>query len=145
MHRITRIACAGFLLIAAAAHAHGYAVGDVRVQHPWIRATVQGTREARAFMRIYNQGHVPERLLSATSSIASRVELRAGASSTATIDLPPRKSITFESSGPHLLFTGLKRPLLKGERIVLVLRFERSGELRIEIEVQSADSKRSRH
>ncbi len=145
MQRITRIACAGFLLIAAAAYAHGYAIGDVRVQHPWTRATVEPTREAPAFMRIYNQGHLPERLLSATSSIASRVELRAGASPTATIELPPRKSITLESSGPHLLLADLARPLLKGERIILLLRFERSGELRIEVEVQSADSKRSRH
>ena len=33
----------------------------------------------------------------------------------------------------------------KGDRIPIVLRFERSGELRIELEVQSADSHRSRH
>jgi copper(I)-binding protein len=73
------------------------------------------------------------------------VELRAGNTPTAAIDLPPRKSITLRPSGPHLLLTALERPLRKGERITLLLRFERSGELHVEVEVQSADSKRSHH
>jgi copper(I)-binding protein len=145
MQRIARAVCAAFLLIAATAYAHGYAIGELRVHHPWTRATTQDTREAQVFMRIYNHGHVPDRLLSAMSSIASRVELRLAASSTATIEVPPRKSTTLQSNGPHLLLAGLERPLLKGERIILLLRFERSGELRIEVEVQGADSKRSHH
>jgi len=43
------------------------------------------------------------------------------------------------------LLTGLTRPLLKGDRIPVRLRFERSGETSVEVEVQSAESRRPRH
>jgi copper(I)-binding protein len=145
MNRMARIVCTVLFLTATAAHAHGYAIGEVRVQHPWASATAASTREALVFMRIYNQGHAPERLLSATSAVAKCVELRTGASPTASIALPARKSITLEPGGLHLLLADLERPLPKGERFILLLRFERSGELSIEVEVQSADSKRPRH
>jgi copper(I)-binding protein len=138
------ILCA-LLLNAGAAHAHAYAIGDVRVQHPWIRATPVGTRQAAAFMRIYNKGHTAERLISATSPVAGRVELRAADSSASAIALPVGKAVELEPGGLHLLLADLERPLLKGERIVLLLRFERAGDLRIEVEVQSAASKRPRH
>lgn len=145
MWRITPILCAALLLEADAAHAHAYAIGDVRVQHPWTRATTAATRRAAVFMRIHNEGSTPQRLVSATSPIAGRVELRTPKSPLRAIDLPARKAIELEPRGLHLVLEDLDRPLLKGERIVLLLRFDQAGDLRIEVEVQSAESKRPRH
>jgi copper(I)-binding protein len=37
------------------------------------------------------------------------------------------------------------RPLAKGERVPLMLRFERAGELHVELEVQGLDSRKAYH
>jgi hypothetical protein len=76
---------------------------------------------------------------------AGRVELRAADSPASAIELPAAKVVELKPGGLHLLLMDLERPLLKGERIVLLLRFDRVGDLRIDAEVQSAESKRSRH
>jgi copper(I)-binding protein len=60
-------------------------------------------------------------------------------------DAPARARLTLQPNGPHLMFIGLKRPFAKGERIPLVLRFEKAGELHVELEVQAPDSRRAHH
>jgi copper(I)-binding protein len=43
------------------------------------------------------------------------------------------------------MLVDLARPLKKGERFTMRLRFERSGELEIELEVQELGSRHPRH
>ena len=136
---------AGLLLASGSSHAHGYEAGDVRVQHPWTRAAAAGARQVAVFMRIENRGRGADLLVAAASPVAGRIEVRNRAGSTAAIELPAQRAIDLEPGGPHLLLADLQRPLVKGERVPLVLRFERSGELRIELEVQGADTRRPRH
>ena len=145
MQKLTGVISAALLCTAAVAHAHSYKTGDIRVQHPWTRATPPDVRQTTAFMRIQNRGQLPERLLSVTSPVAARVEVLPMAGSAGTIELPARKTVELEPGGAYVLLTDLQRQLLKGDRIVLLLRFERSGELRVEVEVQSIDSKRRNH
>jgi len=43
------------------------------------------------------------------------------------------------------MLVDLARPLKKGERFPMTLRFERAGELEIELEVQEIGSRHPRH
>jgi periplasmic copper chaperone A len=43
------------------------------------------------------------------------------------------------------MLVGLKKPLVKGDRLPLTLRFERAGELQVELEVQAADTRKPHH
>jgi hypothetical protein len=43
------------------------------------------------------------------------------------------------------MVVGLKKPLARGDRVPLTLRFERAGELQVMIEVQAPDSKKPHH
>lgn len=60
-------------------------------------------------------------------------------------EMPPRKLFSLKPGGPHLMLVGLKQPFLKGQHIPLVLRFERAGEVRIDLEVQSSGAAKPHH
>ena len=51
-------------------------------------------------------------------------------------DIPPNGSFELKPSGAHLMLMNLKAPLKAGEKVPLVLRFQRSGEVQVELEVR---------
>jgi copper(I)-binding protein len=60
-------------------------------------------------------------------------------------EIPPRGSITLRPGGSHLMLVDLERPLKKGERLPMKLRFERAGEIDVELEVQEQGARHPRH
>jgi hypothetical protein len=140
-------------LPAAPAAAHGYGAGDVRVRHPWTRATPPGATVAAGYLEIRNSGRTPDRLTGASSPAAAAVEMHVMAREgdvvkmreVRSIEVPGRQRFVLDPKGSHLMLVGLKKPLAKGDRVPLVLRFERAGEIRVELEVQAADSRRAHH
>jgi copper(I)-binding protein len=59
--------------------------------------------------------------------------------------IPAGQRLTLRPGGQHLMIVGLKKPLAIDERIPLTLRFERAGEIQVELRVQSADSRKPHH
>jgi copper(I)-binding protein len=141
------LACAGF------ASAHNHEKGDIQVRHPWSRATAPGAKVAAGYMEIRNAGTQPDRLVSATTGVAQRVEMhiteRAGdvmkMRQVKAFEIPARERYELRPSGPHLMLVDITRPLKKGERFTMKLRFERAGELEIQLEVQELGSRRPHH
>jgi len=148
-----RLFIAGLMLVAAGAMAHSHAKDDIEVRHPWSRATPPGARVAVGYMEIRNSGSQPDRLLSASTPAAQRVEMhitqREGEvmkmRPVKAFEIPARERITLRPGGSHLMLVDLARPLKKGERFPMTLRFERAGELEIELEVQEIGSRHPRH
>jgi len=60
-------------------------------------------------------------------------------------EIPARSRIHLRPGGAHLMLMDLARPLKKGERVPMTLRFERAGEVQIDLEVQEAGSRHPRH
>jgi hypothetical protein len=60
-------------------------------------------------------------------------------------EIPARERITLRPGGSHLMLVDLAQPLEKGARFVMKLRFERAGELEVEVEVQEIGSRHPRH
>jgi copper(I)-binding protein len=148
------LACAvAGVLAAGQAAAHGYSAGEMTVRHPWSRATPPGANVAAAYLEIRNSGKAPDRVVGAASPAAERVELHVQLREGDVLkmrevpgfDVPARQRLTLRPGGSHLMLVGLKKPLAVGERIPLTLRFERAGELKIELEIQPGDSKRPHH
>ena len=138
---------------AAPVLAHGYEKDELAVRHPWTRATPPGAVVAAGYLEIRNSGKVTDRLLGATSPVAERVELHVtrsegdvvGMRERDALEVPARQRLVMRPGGPHLMLVGLKRPFAKGERVPVTLRFERAGELQIDLEVQAGDSRRAHH
>ena len=148
------VACVAIGVTAQApAAAHGYGKGELHVRHPWTRATPPGAKVAAGYLEIRNSGKEPDRVLGAFTPVAERVELHVMAREGEVMKMrevenfavPARQRLTLRPGGPHLMIVGLKKPLAKGERIPLTLRFERAGEVQVEVEVQAADSRKPHH
>lgn len=148
-----RLALALALCSAASALAHGFSKGDLAVRHPWTRATPPGAKVAAGYLEIRNSGKEPDRVIGAASAAAERVELhvlkREGEvvrmREVKDFEVPARERLVLRPGGSHLMIVGLRKPLAKGERIPLTLRFERAGDLRFELEVQAMDSRKAHH
>ncbi len=138
---------------ACAAFGHNHEKGDIQVRHPWARATPPGTTVAAGYLEIRNNGKEADRLLSASTPVAKRVELHVTEHSDhiakmrqlRAFEVPGRERLTLSPGGAHLMLVDIVQPLKKGERFPLTLRFERAGELKVEVEVQELGARHPRH
>ena len=141
------------LLASAPVSGHGYEKGDLRVGHPWTRATPPGAKVAAGYLSIRNSGQQPDRILGASSPAAERVELhiqvRNGSvvkmREVQSVEVPPGRSRMLRPGSVHLMLVNLRKPLVRGQRVPLTLRFERAGEVQVELEVQAADTAGQAH
>ena len=141
------------IFLASTAFAHSFEKGELHIRHPWARATPPGTTVGVGYFEIRNNGAQPDRLLSATSPAAKRVEMHltehageiAKMRQLRAFEVPARERLTLEPNGAHLMLIDVVQPLKKGERFPMKLRFERAGEIEVEFEVQEMGSRHSRH
>ncbi len=137
--KMLRAAIAGFTLtlLCACARTDGTSIGDLRIDRPWIRATAPGAPAAGGFATIRNAGRAPDRLLSAQSDLAGRVEvhevLRDGGMMRMRhmpqgLAIPAGEKVVLQPGGYHLMLIAPKRRYAEGETVPVRLRFERAGE-----------------
>lgn len=133
-------------LALAAGLATGLAQAQIHVDAPWARATAPGQPAGGGFLKLHNAG-ATDRLLGASApGVAERVELHTmqmdgdvmRMRQVDAIALPAGKQVSLEPGGLHLMFMGLKQPLQAGSSFPLKLRFEKAGELAVEVQVQAA-------
>jgi copper(I)-binding protein len=132
--------------VAAGAFAHEYQAGKLKIAHPWARITVPGQQAGGAFFSVQNTG-AADRLLGASSPAAARVELHTMAMEgnvmkmreVDVIELPAGKTVDLQpSTAQHVMLSGLKAPLKLGDKVPLTLRFEKAGEVKVELKVEAA-------
>ena len=140
-------------LLVPAAIGHNHERGDIQVSHPWSRATPPGAKVGVAYMEIRNRSGQADKLLAASTPIARAVEMHVTQRDgevmkmrqVQAFEIPARERYELRPGGSHLMLIDLERPLKKGERLAMRLRFERAGELEIELEVQEQGARRPHH
>lgn len=140
---------AAFALPAAA---HDYTAGDIAIGHPWTRAAGANATGA-GFMTLRNTGTQPDRLVSAASPIARHIELHTHVRDgdvmrmrpVESVPVPAGQSVELRPGGYHLMMMGLTAPLQQGARVPVTLRFERAGEVQVELSVEAAGARASGH
>jgi hypothetical protein len=150
--RRTLLAVAAAALAAPPARAHDYTAGDLAIGHPWTRAAGANANGA-AFMRLRNTGAQPDRLVSASTPIARVVELhtmiREGdvmrMRPVTDIAVAPGQTVELRPGGFHVMLIGLTAPMPQGGRVPLTLRFERAGEVQVELTVEAAGARGAGH
>jgi copper(I)-binding protein len=138
------------LLLAALLPLPAFAqeAGPIRIEQPWTRAAGQGMQGA-GYLTIRNTGAQADRLVSASSPAATRMELHTHLRDgdvmrmrpVEAIPVPANGTVTLEPAGLHLMLMGLTRPLNQGETIPVTLRFERAGEVTVNLAVQAAGAR----
>jgi len=49
------------------------------------------------------------------------------------IEIPAEKEVVLAPGGVHLMFLGLKQPIVKDQLVPVTLRFERSGDIDVQL------------
>jgi periplasmic copper chaperone A len=130
--------------IAHTTQAHEFKLGAIAIGHPYARATVPGQPAGGGFLKLENKGDA-DRLLSASASVSGSVELHSMSMDgdvmrmrqVNAIDLPAGKTVELKPGGLHIMFIGLKAPLKAGDSFPLKLKFEKAGEVTVEVKVEA--------
>jgi len=132
-------------LIAPAA-AHEYNIGSLHIGHPWSRATPKGATIGAGYLKITNNGTTPDRLLGGSSEAANSFELHVMSMENGVmkmrpveggIEIKPGETVEFKPESYHVMFVGLKEPLVQGHRVKATLDFEKAGKVAVEFVVES--------
>ena len=131
-------------LSAAPALAQEIKAGDLTIEKPWARATPKGAEVGAGYLVIRNDGASPDRLTGGSADFAA-VEIHEMAMAGGVMTMrelkdglviPAHGAAKLAPGGYHLMFTGLKRPLVKGERVKATLTFEHAGAVAVDFAVQ---------
>ena len=131
---------AGLLLLAFIATP---AMAQVTITDAWTRATAPGAKIAAGYMTIKNAAKTPDKLLSASSPSAERVETHVTVKEgdifrmreVKGYEIPASGSFELKPGGAHLMLVNVKAPLKEGDKVPLTLRFERAGQVKTELQV----------
>jgi periplasmic copper chaperone A len=132
------------LACATTAVAAEFDIGNVQVLDPWTAATPKGSQVAGGYMVIRNKGSEPERLIGASSEVASRVdvhkmEMEGGVAKMRPVEggleIKPGESVELKRGSFHVMFMDLKRPLEQGQKVKATLEFQKSGKVEVEFAV----------
>ncbi len=133
--------------VPSLAQAHDSIHGSNGITHPRARITSPGATNGAVYLVIENTGAETERLIGAATPRAEKVELHATEMEGEVMTMRPREAVeikpadivSFEPGGLHIMLFKLSAPLKEGERFPLTLRFEKAGELTIDVAVERGD------
>lgn len=120
-----------------------YRIGQLKIEHPYARATVPGQKVAGGFMKIENKG-AADQLIAASSPLAGEMQLHTMTMDgnvmkmreVKVIDVPANGSVELKPGGLHLMFMDIKSPLKIGEAVPVKLKFQKAGEVEIKVLVR---------
>jgi copper(I)-binding protein len=118
----------------------------VKVTNAWARATPPSAKMGAAYLTIKNTGKEDDRLKSVTTEVAAAPQIH-----TMTMDsgimqmrelteglaIPAGGEVALSPDGTHIMLTGLKKPLVEGQKFDLLLHFEKAGEVKVTADIKS--------
>jgi copper(I)-binding protein len=142
--RFASLFAASATIVLASCSSGTGAPANIQITDAWARATIPGQTGAAAYLTIVNTGGTDDRLVSVSSPIATGATLHSISSEGGVmrmrmlsdgLSVPAGATVKLQPSGNHAMLTGVSKPLAKGSSFPLNLRFERSGERQISVQV----------
>jgi copper(I)-binding protein len=141
MQTLSRSLVAAALLACVAAQAQT----APKVEAAWARPTVAGQSAGGAFLKITG-GASADRLVAVSAPVAKATELHTmkmegnvmRMHAVPGIDVPAGQAVELKPGGLHVMFMGLSEPLKAGATFPLTLRFEKAGEVKVDVKVTTA-------
>ena len=130
------IAATALTLGSILASTPGVLANDVMVKGAFARASAVSTAKAGAvYMTLSNQAAAPDKLLQITTESAASAGVHESAEKDgvatmrpiARLEIPAGGNVELKPGGYHIMLLGLKAPLIKGDMIMLRLKFEHAG------------------
>ena len=113
-----------------------------KVEAAWARPTVDGQAAGGGFLKITG-GASADRLLSVSAGVSKTTELHTMEMDgnvmrmrpIEALDIPAGATVELKPGGRHVMFMGLAQPLKVGTSFPLTLRFEKAGEVKVDVQV----------
>ena len=130
--------------IASPVLAQDFKSGDIVIEKPFARATPKGAEVGGAYFTVRNNGAKPDRLTGGTADFANveihQMKMDNGVMTMSALpkglNIPAHTTIRLAPGGYHVMFTHLKKPLEKGDKIAATMNFENAGPIVIEFPVE---------
>jgi copper(I)-binding protein len=127
------------------------AATSIAIEEPWTRATPPGAKVGAGYMKI--KSVTADRLVGATSPAAAKVEMHVTEKKgdvmrmreVKAYEIPAGGSFELAPSGAHLMLVDLKAPLKEGTKVPVTLRFEKAGEVKVELQVRALGASAHSH
>lgn len=146
MIRFARIALASAVLFAAPVFAHNGVIHHelLNISGPFSRATLPNAPVGGGYVTIENRGKTADRLVSVSSDVAAETQIHEMAMEGDVmkmrqlpdgVEIPAGETVLLAPGGVHIMFMGLKQPFVEGQTIPVILNFEQSGPVEVELNV----------
>ena len=133
------------MLVAATlllSFAGGVEAADLAVEGAWARATPKGAAVGAGYLTIRNDG-AADRLTGVAVDFGDaqlhEMKMDGGVMQmrrlSGGLDIPAHATVQLAPGGYHLMFVGLKHPLVKGETVKATLAFEHAGPIVVDMPV----------
>ncbi|MGL5362291.1 MAG: copper chaperone PCu(A)C [Bosea sp. (in: a-proteobacteria)] len=139
-------------LPATGASAHDYTLGDLKIGHPWTRATPAGAKVAGGYLSVQNNGSTPDRLIGGSMEFAGHVEIHEMSmvdnimrmrELPKGLEIPAGAKVELKPGSYHVMFMQLKKQLKEGDKVKGQLVFEKAGTVDVVFNVDSVAAKGS--
>jgi periplasmic copper chaperone A len=132
-----------------------FAEGGLQVDNAYALVAPGSGRTAAVFMELVNHGAAGDRLISAASDVAERVELHTHVMSAEGLmqmlpveegfAIPAHGAYALARGGDHVMLMGLTQELDSGDKFTLTLTFEQAGKVVVVVPVRDDDPAATDH
>lgn len=138
-------------MLAALASVLGFGIalaqssGAISIEKPYSRATPGGAQVGAGYMIIINKGATPDRLVSASSPAADKVQIHEMSMDGGImkmrelgggLHIEAGKAVALAPGGYHLMMMNIKAPFKAGDKVPVTLTFEKAGAIDVMLDVQ---------
>ncbi len=136
------------LLLVVSVSACGGSKGpDIKISNPWARPSPKMATSGAAYMIIENKGKEDDALIGAESDVSNNTEIHEMVVDENSVmhmkpvegqrlTIPARGKVELKPGGYHIMLINLKHQLQEGEIVHLTLKFEKSGEMKVDAPVK---------
>jgi copper(I)-binding protein len=121
---------------------------DIEVSNEWARPVLIAGRPGGAYLHIKNNGDTADRLVSATASIATRVEIHEHTMTDGVmrmaqvmggLEVPAGGEVELKPGGYHIMMFNTDNKYAPGDKFDMTLTFEKAGEIKKTLVVRARE------
>jgi len=118
---------------------------DIKIQDAWARPSAGADMNGAIYFRIVNDGKEADLLLSVETPSAHAAEVHESMSDDNgvmsmqprdNVEIPAGGEVEFKPGSLHIMLVDLRKPLAVGDEVALTLRFEKAGEIVLNVKVR---------
>jgi periplasmic copper chaperone A len=150
--QISLLLLAAAAAISSASFAADIKHGNITIGHPWARATPGAVKNSAAFMT-FAAKDTADKLIGVSGDVAREIQIHTMLTEGGmmkmreikSLDIPANGKTELKPGGLHIMLIGLKDGLKEGTKFPLKLKFEKAGEITVDVVAEKPSSDHSGH